>query len=222
MINELPSVEESYGTELIRKAIHLCSLSIPLIYYWITKAQALSILIPLALLLGVLDVARLYHPATGRLYSKYLGFLLRAHERTEHGRKLNGATYVLLSAIICVLLFPKVIVITAFAVLIISDTSAALIGRRFGRHRFLNKSLEGSTAFFLSGLIVVALAPKIVWSPAEYAIGAGAVLLGTIVEASPVPLDDNLSIPLSVGTLMWVMYAVLLPAVNVFALDRLV
>ena len=222
MIHDLPSVEHSYGTELIRKSIHLCSLSIPLVYYWITKAQALSILIPLALVLGVLDVVRLYHPATGRLYSKYLGFLLRAHERTEHGRKLNGATYVLLSAIICVLLFPKVIVITAFAVLIISDTSAALIGRRFGRHRFLNKSLEGSTAFFLSGLIVVALAPKIAWSPVEYAIGAGAILLGTIVEASPVPLDDNLSIPLSIGAAMWVMYAAFLPAVDVFALDRLI
>jgi dolichol kinase len=221
MINELPSVEQSYATELIRKGIHLCSLSIPLVYYWISREQALSILVPLALILGVLDVARLYHPATGRLYSKYLGFLLRPHERTEHGRKLNGATYVLLSAIICVMLFPKVIVITAFAVLIISDTSAALIGRRFGRHRFFNKSVEGTTAFFVSGLLVVALAPKVAWLPAEYAIGAIAVLIGAIVEASPVPLDDNLSIPLSVGTVMWAMYMMFLPAVDVFALDRL-
>ncbi len=220
-MNELPSVEQSYATELIRKAIHLCSLAIPLVYYWISKAQALSILIPLALVLGVLDVARLYHPATGRLYSKYLGFLLRPHERTEHGRKLNGATYVLLSAILCVLLFPKVIVITAFAVLIISDTSAALVGRRWGRHPFFNKSVEGTTAFFVSALIVVALAPKVAWLPAEYAVGAVAVLIGAIVEASPVPLDDNLSIPLSIGTVMWVMYAVFLPAVDVFALDRL-
>lgn len=221
MIHELPSVEQSYATELIRKSIHLCSLAIPLVYYWISKAQALSVLIPLALVLGVLDVARLYHPATGRLYSKYLGFLLRHHERTEHGRKLNGATYVLLSAIICVIVFPKVIVITAFAVLIISDTSAALIGRRFGRHRFFNKSVEGTAAFFLSALVVVALAPKVAWLPAEYALGAIAVLIGAIVEASPVPLDDNLSIPLSIGGVMWALYAIFLPAVDVFALDRL-
>ena len=221
MIHELPSVEQSYATELVRKSIHLCSLSIPLVYYWISKAQALSILIPLALVLGVLDVARLYHPPTGRLYSKYLGFLLRPHERTEHGRKLNGATYVLLSAIICVLVFPKVIVITAFAVLIISDTSAALIGRRFGRHRFFNKSVEGTTAFVLSGFVVVALAPKVTWLPAEYAIGAVAVVLGAIVEASPIPLDDNLSIPISTGLAMWLLYVVILPWVNVFALDRM-
>lgn len=218
---ELPSVEQSYATEIVRKSIHLCSLAIPLVYYWISKAQALSILVPLALLLGVADVARLYHPPTGRLYSKYLGFLLRPHERHDHGRKLNGATYVLLSAIICIILLPKVIFITAFAVLIISDTCAALIGRRFGRHRFFNKSVEGTAAFFVSGLIVVALAPKAAWLPAEYAIGALAVLIGAIVEASPVPLDDNLSIPFSIGGVMWLMYAVFLPAVNVFALDRL-
>ena len=222
MMNELPSVEQSYATEVIRKAIHLCSLAIPLVYYWISKTQALSILIPLALVLGVLDVVRLYHPATGRIYSKYLGFLLRPHERTEQGRRLNGATYVLLSAILCVTLFPKVIVITAFAVLIISDTSAALIGRRFGRHPFFRKSLEGTGAFVMSGLVVVALAPKAAWVPAEYAIGAAAVVLGAIVEASPVPLDDNLSIPLSVGIAMWLMYAAFLPAIDVFALDRII
>jgi len=222
MIHELPSVEQSYTTELVRKAIHLCSLAIPLVYYWISKAQALSILVPLALLLGLADVARLYHPATGRLYSKYLGFLLRPHERTEHGRKLNGATYVLMSAIICIIVLPKIIFITAFAVLIISDTSAALIGRRFGRHPFFNKSVEGTAAFFLSGLLVVAVAPKAAWLPAEYAIGAVAVLIGAIVEASPAPLDDNLSIPFSIGGIMWLLYATILPAVNVFALDRLV
>jgi dolichol kinase len=221
MIHELPSVEQSYTTELVRKAIHLCSLAIPLVYYWISKAQALSILVPLALLLGLADVARLYHPATGRVYSKYLGFLLRPHERTEHGRKLNGATYVLMSAIICIIVLPKIIFITAFAVLIISDTSAALVGRRFGRHPFFNKSVEGTAAFFLSGLLVVAVAPKAAWLPAEYAIGAVAVLIGAIVEASPAPLDDNLSIPFSIGGVMWLMYAALLPRVNVFALDRL-
>jgi dolichol kinase len=106
MMNELPNVEQSYATELIRKAIHLCSLSIPLVYYWISREQALSILIPLALFLGLLDIARLYHPATGRLYSKYFGFLLRPHERNDRGRRLNGATYVLLSAIICVARLP--------------------------------------------------------------------------------------------------------------------
>jgi dolichol kinase len=148
--------------------------------------------------------------------------LLRSHEQNERGRRLNGATYVLLAATLLVVLFPKVIAITAIAVLIISDTSAALIGRRYGRHRFMSKSLEGASAFFLSGLLVVAIAPKVEYSAAEYAIGAAATLLGAVVEASAIGLDDNLSIPLTVGAAMWLLYLIFLPALNLFKLDGMV
>jgi len=217
-----PSVEESYGTEIIRKGIHLFSLLIPVVYYFITKSTALAILVPLTLLFGLSDVARLFIPAFGRIYNTYFGFLLRSHEQNERGRRLNGATYVLLAATLLVLFFPKVIAITAIAVLIISDTSAALIGRRFGRHRFMSKSLEGASAFFLSGLLVVAIAPKVEYTAAEYVIGAAAAALGAVVEASAIGLDDNLSIPLTVGAAMWVLYLIFLPALNLFKLDGIV
>jgi dolichol kinase len=162
----------------------------------------------------------LFVPAFGELYRKFFGFLLRRHELNARRRRLNGATYVLLSATLCVWLFPKIIVITAFAILIISDTSAALIGRKFGRHPFFGKSLEGTTAFFVSGLLVVALAPKIAYLPAEYFIGVLAAALGAFVEVlSGDLIDDNLSIPISISLAMWGLYLLLLPALNVYALD---
>jgi len=219
-MTELKSVEESYSTELIRKGIHLSSLSIPVIYFFISRPAALTILIPLTLLFGLSDLARLFVPAFGELYRKFFGFLLRRHELNAGRRRLNGATYVLLSATLCVWLFPKIIVITAFAILIISDTSAALIGRKFGRHPFLGKSFEGTTAFFMSGLLVVALAPKIAYLPAEYLIGVLAAALGAVVEAlSGDIIDDNLSIPIAISLAMWGLYLLLLPALNVYALD---
>ena len=136
--------------------------------------------------------------------------------------RLTGATFVLLSALICILLFPKVIVITAFAILIISDTAAALIGRRFGRHPFRSKTVEGTTAFFVTASVVVALAPKIDYLATEYLIGSIAAVLGAFVEAvSGDLIDDNLSIPISIGIVMWVLYALLLPTVNVWGLDRI-
>ena len=220
-MNGLRSVEESYGTEFIRKGIHLLSLLIPVVYYFISRNTALAILIPLTLAFGLSDVARLTIPSVGRVYSRLFGFLLRAHERNDTGRHLNGATYVLLAASILVFFFPKVIVITAFAILIVSDSSAALIGRRFGRRRFLTKSFEGAAAFFISALVVVALAPKVEYLLLEYMIGAVGALVGALVEASAVGFDDNLSIPLSVGCVMWILYTWLLPAVNVFKLDGL-
>jgi dolichol kinase len=216
------SVEESYGTEFIRKGIHLFSLLIPVVYYFITKSTALAILVPLTLAFGLSDVCRLFIPSVGRVYNTWFGFLLRSHEQNEHGRRLNGATYVLLAATLLVLFFPKVIAITSIAVLIISDTSAALIGRRFGRHRFMSKSLEGASAFFLSGLLVIAFAPKVEYALAEYVIGAAAAFLGAVVEASPIGLDDNLSIPLTVGGVMWLLYLLFLPAMNLFKLDGMI
>ncbi|MGB2958098.1 MAG: dolichol kinase, partial [Bacteroidota bacterium] len=201
--------------------IHLTSLLIPIIYYYIPKSTALSILIPLTLLFVLSDTARVLHKPLGRLYERYFGFLLRKHERNSSGRRLNGATYVLLSAALCMWIFPKVIFITAFAILIVSDTSAALIGRKFGRHPFLSKTLEGSLAFLVSALLVIVFSPKIEYLPLEYMIGAIAALVGAIVESASVGVDDNLSIPISVGGTMWILYLLLLESLDLYALDKI-
>lgn len=218
-MNELTNVEHSYSTELIRKAIHLCSLSIPVIYYFIPKSTALSILLPLTAAFVITDVARYLHPPTAQLFHSLFGWLLRARERRPDAKRLTGATYVLVSATICVWLFPKLITVTAFAILIISDTSAALIGRKFGKQSFLKKTREGAIAFFVSALIVVALTPKVAYLPMEYVIGAVAALVGTITESLSNMIDDNLSIPLSIGLSLWLLYIAFLPNLNVFALD---
>ncbi len=143
------------------------------------------------------------------------GWLLRKREFDKKHKRLNGATYVLLSATIVVLVFPKLVAVTCFVILIVGDMAAALIGRRFGRHPFFHKSLEGSGAFLLTGLLAVALLPKIEYHPAEYLIGALAVACGAIVEALPVDIDDNLSIPLAAGAVMWTGYAMFLPFLNI-------
>lgn len=214
----LPNVEEHYGVEVVRKGIHLSSLSIPIVYYFIERSTALAILVPLTLFVSLTDLARFYIPSLGTVYHRLFGWLLRAHERNGDRKRLNGATWVLLSACLCVALFPKIIVITAFSILIVSDSVAALVGRRFGRRPFLGKSLEGTTAFFLSALLVVLATPKIDYLPSEYAIGAVAAFLGALVEAISGVVDDNLSIPLSIGAAMWGLYALMLPSINLFAL----
>jgi dolichol kinase len=220
-MNGIPSVEESYGTEFIRKGIHFLSLLIPIIYYFVPRATVLWMLVPLTLLFSLSDAARLLIPSFGRLYSRLFGFLLRTHESSHAGRRLNGATYVLVAASVLIMFLPKVVFITAFSILIISDSSAALIGRRFGRRKFLRKSLQGAEAFFVTALIVVVLSPKIAYIPAEYLIGAVGAAVGTVVEAASFGPDDNLAIPLSVGVVMWALYSLILPSIDVFSLDRL-
>lgn len=201
-----------YKDELFRKLIHLTSLSIPIVYYFITAKTAAIILGILTAAALIIDLSRYLHPETGKIFYKFFGFLLREHELDHKKKNLNGATYVLISALISVLIFPKVIFISAFSILIISDSLAALIGRKFGKHKFLSKSLEGTLTFFISACIVILFTPKIGGFLEEYLIGFIAAFVGAIVENISFRLiDDNLSIPLSVGFTMWGLYLALLP-----------
>ncbi|HWP81896.1 MAG TPA: SEC59/DGK1/VTE5 family protein [Bacteroidota bacterium] len=203
-----------YKSEIIRKGIHLCSLSIPIIYAFITKEQALTLLVPVTVAFLVVDLARYYHPPTAQWFYRWFGWLLRRHEQNAERKRLNGATNVLLSACLCVFIFPKIVTINAFAVLIISDSTSALVGRRFGKRPFFNKSLEGAIAFFLSALLVILVAPKVQGLPMEYIVAAIAAIVATIAESLSTEIDDNLSVPLSFGSVMWGLYLWLLPNVD--------
>lgn len=213
VINDNWTIE--YKSEILRKSIHLCSLSIPIIYYFVTRELALQVLIPMALISLLLDLGRYLYPPFSKFFYTIFGFMLRKHEMDELKRNLNGATYVLISAALTIAIFPKVFAITAFAVLIIGDISAALIGRKFGKHKFFFKSLEGTLAFFVTGSIVVLFAPKIEGSVIEYLIGFAAVAVGALAEnLSYGWADDNLTIPIAIGGTMWLLYYLLLPALN--------
>ena len=206
----------AYRSELVRKAIHLCSLAIPVIYLFVTREQALMMLVPVTIFAVVIDLGRYYFPPLRSLFHRFFGWLLRKHESDTRKKRLNGATYVLISAAVSVFIFPKFIALTSFTVLIIGDTFAALIGRKFGRHPFNGKTVEGTLAFIVSGMLVIILSPKIDYRTAEYLIGFFAVVIGAVVEALSISIDDNLSIPLSVGATMWILYHFFLPMLNVF------
>ena len=214
-MNQIDRGTIDYKDELVRKLIHLTSLLIPIVYYFISKTSAAIILGSLSFIAVTLDLARYFSPEVGKVFYKIFGFLLRRHEVDEKKKNLNGATYVLLSGLIGILIFPKIIFITAFAILIIGDIMAALIGRKFGKHKFLAKSLEGTLAFFLSSCIVVIFTPKVGYFYEEIIIGFIAALIGAITENISFGfVDDNLSIPLIVGFSMWIMYLILLPNVD--------
>ncbi len=201
-----------YRDEVVRKLIHLCSLSIPIVYYFISQRDAVIILSIISFIALTVDLLRHYSSGFGKIFYSIFGILLRKHELDETKKNLNGATYVLISALVCVLLFPKVFFVTAFSILIVSDSMAALVGRKFGKHKFLSKSLEGTLAFFISASIVVLFTPKIEGLLLEYIIGIiGAAVAAIVENISQGWMDDNLSIPVSIGFVMWGLYLLLLP-----------
>lgn len=215
MITALDKGSIDYKSELLRKGIHLLSLSMAIIYYFIPRELALQILIPITFFSLVLDLARYFYPPYSKIFYKLFGFMLREHEINSKKWTLSGATYVFLGVTIVVIIFPKIFVIPAIAILIIGDIFAALIGRKFGRHKFLAKSFEGTLAFFVTGSIVILFSPKISSDFTEYLIGFAAAAVGAIMEnISYGWADDNLTVPFIVCLTMSILYSIFLPDIS--------
>ncbi len=196
----------TYRDELFRKSIHLSSLSIPLIYIFLQRNLALKIIIPLTLIMIISDLLSRKITFLKNLIFGVFGNLLRQHEK-EGNLVLNGASWVLISATLCIAIFPKIIMLISFTILIISDTLAALVGRKFGKHPLFDKSWEGTAAFIISAILVVFVYSISFNAPHSLiVIGILASIVGGFVEAASkvLHLDDNLSIPLSVGSILWI------------------
>lgn len=181
--------------ELDRKVVHFGSLIIPVSLYLLPLSIGRPLVLALAVIVLMVDVVRLHVPQVRTVFYFLFGRILREHERFN----LLGATYLLLSCLICIYAFEKSIAVTCLAFLVVGDTMAALIGRRWGRTKILDKSLEGSLACLVSCLAIGFLYPGPELTPGMVVAGS---LVATIFELLPIPLDDNMRIPLSAGFAM--------------------
>lgn len=185
---------------------------IPALYLQIEHHTGIMILLAMTLTSLTIDVLLHYHGTTRRLMLRFFGPMLRPHERTSERFLLTGASWVLIAATLTFALFPKVVSVTAFTVLIVSDTVAALIGRRFGSRRFFDKSLVGSVSFAVSAVLVVIFYGQLFAAPGSFvACGVLASLVSAAVEAGSTRLkvDDNLSIPFSFAITMVLLHNVI-------------
>jgi len=195
----------SYEQEILRKGVHLMSLSIPVGYIFVSRELALYVLIPMMLIALSIDLLSKYDNFVRKYLYLYFGRMLRHHEKNNDPLILNGASWVLISAVITLLFFPKVIAVISFMVLIVCDISAALIGRRFGKHKIFDKSIEGTFAFIVSGFIITWIVGTIYRADIWFFIaGYLGSFFGGIVElySTKLKVDDNLAIPISVGITM--------------------
>jgi dolichol kinase len=183
------------GVEVNRKIVHLISLAIPIGYALTSRETALTVLLLLFLGFLSVDVLRRYHRATSSLFQRYIiGTVLRENET----HRLMGSTYFLLASVLVILLFSKPIAMVSVLILIISDTCAAWVGRGVGRVAIFEKTLEGSLAFLLSALLIVWFYPGL-----NRLAGSLAALGATVIELLPIPIDDNVTIPLVAGVIMF-------------------
>lgn len=193
----------SLRVELSRKVLHLSTSIIPLVYALGVSREMMLILLAVCVGIAIaVEVLRHSSAVIGGRFRATVGFMVRDK---EWGR-VCGATYVLIAAWLSVWLFPKPVAIASILILSISDSAASLIGIRFGKTRFLGKSVAGSSAFFLTAFGILYW-----WMPGEELMSLVAAAVGTVAEAVPslrwgmFELSDNISIPLSCGAAVLLM-----------------
>ena len=144
-----------------------------------------------------LDLVRFRVSWVNRQFLRWLAPLLKGDE----GRRITGATYMVIAGLAVFLLFDVSVAVAAMLFLSLGDPAAALVGRRTPGPRVFGKSPGGTVAFVAVALAVVA---ALAWSGAvEYHWGllVGAAVAG-LVELLPLPPDDNFTIPLVSGAAM--------------------
>ena len=121
----------------------------------------------------------------------------KTYERKEE-LPFHGAIMFYVGCFLVTILFQPIIAIASITVLALSDSLSTLVGYFFGEHKlFINKkkSWEGSIIFFVTTFMVLLFFV----SPIKALIIA---VLVTFVEMLP-NVDDNLTVPLATGFLIW-------------------
>lgn len=190
----------SYRAELKRKALHIVALVVPLGMHVLGRTDALWILVPFSIVAVSADVLRAYSTAFNAHIRRVFGPLMRTEELPAPGDGvvINGATSVLVGATLLTLLFPLPIAVAVFVMTMTADAAAALVGRAIGRHPWPGRphTMEGTAAFVAVGLLVM-MPFGLGWAGTT----AG-VLTAAIAEASPLPVNDNIAVPLLAATVV--------------------
>lgn len=185
-------------SETARQLVHVSMGGFALLLRWTTWWQAVA-LAGSALVFNLLLLPRV----AGRLY--------RPGDRQA---RLHGILYYPLAVLLLLLLFPDRldIVAAAWGILAAGDGLATLAGRTIGGPRWPwnpDKTVAGTVTFMIASAIAgTALAswcrpPQVPMMFAMIAVPFAAVT-AAFVETIPIKLDDNLSVAVSAGGVLWI------------------
>ncbi len=189
-----PSHDIPYSAEVKRKALHLLALIVPFLMGVLGKNLSVAILLPMAVISVGADALRAHSAPFAAWIDRWFGFMMRRDERFVRPDRIiiNGASWVIVTALVLAVVFPIRIAVSCFVMFMVADAAAALVGRRFGRYNWPNspRTLEGSAAFFITGVTIMFLFPDVVfWT------GAVTALVGAAAEVVRKPLNDNIRVP---------------------------
>lgn len=157
---------------------------------------------------------------SGRVNRLLVDRVFASIARPSEAWRVNSATWFGFAVVLMLAAgFPRLSCVAAVLTLGIGDPMAALIGKRWGRHKLVGpKSLEGTLAFAVASALLVtawlvlflgsSLVPGGSWAAllaAALPIATTAGVAGALAELYSHKLEDNFAIPLAVAaaTSLW-------------------
>ena len=174
--------------EILRKLFHLYQLPVIIGYvvlkYYFSEGIAIFALAIILMMILELESLRLEWKVK---MPDPMG-LLRRHEKS----RVTGSLYMIMATIIVFSVFDFKIAFTALLLTVFGDLASAIIGIRYGKHRFKNgKSWEGLIAGFVINLVVSFV---VLFDYPLIAVTMATV--ASFTELTTYKLDDNLTVPL--------------------------
>lgn len=152
----------------------------------------------LSLFFIILDLLRLLIGSVNILFFAKLRGVFKEKEKA----KFSSMTLFLTAIFILFLVFPNNVASVASLFLIFGDLMAKVFGLIFGKTRFVTKTLEGTTAYFvfslLAGFIFSLFVPLPFWI-----IVLGALTAALVEPLSIFGIDDNFTVGLISGSVMY-------------------
>ncbi len=179
-------------SDLLREAIHIGGFSVPFICTYLLDRYILALLIFLVTLLYALSELQRMR---GGLLPIFSYITQKASGEPEFHEFIASPIFYAFGIILTLLIFQPPVSYVSITVLTLGDGCAALFGKQFGRKRFpLNKGkrLEGSICGFISAFL-----GSLLFINPIGALVASAV--GMTVETLPMPVNDNIVIPIASG-----------------------
>jgi phytol kinase len=177
--------------EFLRKAVHLVSILIVLIYEFFGKEAVLWVLVSFLVIMLFLDYFRLEH-------NLRIPFFYTMYRKNEANR-FGGHIFFSLGAITAIALCSKEIAYVAVLMTTFGDMTGTLVGKFYGKRRVFykifnnDKSIEGSLSEFIIDFLIGML---ILGNPLISLVMA---FFATLTETAVSKIDDNLVVPIFSG-----------------------
>jgi dolichol kinase len=200
---ETQSLSAPRPTNYARSLFHFASAAVGLTTVALLPAHPgviLAIALTFATYAWSMEIGRRVSPRMNAWLMRLYAPVAHPHEANH----VNSATWYATALVFLALFASRPATMAGLAVLGVADPLAGIVGRRWGTHTLrAGRSLEGSLTFVVVGAAVAAIALAFTDGLSPGRLACFAVLsgvTGAFAELFSTRLDDNLTIPVAVGS----------------------